>query len=151
VASLTVERYVKAIYKICDEGGHHAATTGQIATALRVSPGTVTSMLKTLRENGLAIYAPYEGVRLTEQGNQLAIRLLKRHRLLELFLTKVLGVKREEVHDDADQLEHAVSEFLIERIDAYLGHPHFVLHREEAEGDMDSQEELSQREPVRVE
>ena len=128
MASLTVENYVKAIFKISVTDGHHRATTGRLATALDVSPGTVTSMLKTLSDSGLGTYTPYEGVRLTDAGTDLALRILRRHRLVELFLTKSLGLGWDEVHEDAEQMEHMVSDFLINRIDAHLGYPKFDPH-----------------------
>ncbi|HEX4131654.1 MAG TPA: metal-dependent transcriptional regulator [Pirellulales bacterium] len=122
MASLTVENYVKAIYQISLEAGR-AAATGEIAHALGVSPGTVTSMLKTLAEGGLARYVPYEGVRLTPTGNALALRVVRRHRLIELFLVKTLSLTWDEVHEEAENMEHAVSDLLVDRIDAFLGHP----------------------------
>ncbi len=128
LASLTVENYVKAIFKICRQNGNLLATTGRLATELDVSPGTVTSMLKALSESGLASYTPYEGARLTEPGMELALEILRRHRLMECFLAKVLGMPWDEVHEDAEQLEHSVSERLIERIDEFLGHPDFDPH-----------------------
>ena len=91
VASLTVENYVKAIYQIAAEQREPAAT-GQMAAALGVLPGTVTSMLKTLSESSLATYTPYEGVSLTPAGNALALRVLRRHRLIELFLSRTLDL-----------------------------------------------------------
>jgi DtxR family Mn-dependent transcriptional regulator len=121
VASLTIENYVKAIYQISAGGG--AASTGKLAEALGVSPGTVTSMLKTLGESGLAEYVPYEGARLTEAGRMLALRVLRRHRLIELFLVRTLDLAWDEVHAEAENMEHAVSDLLIDRIDAYLGYP----------------------------
>jgi DtxR family Mn-dependent transcriptional regulator len=124
---LTVENYVKAIFNI-SEGGLHSAATGQVAAALKVSPGTVTSMLKTLSESGLANYEPYEGASLTEAGCNLALQILRRHRLIESFLTKSLNLDWDEVHNDAEQLEHAMSDFLLERIDENLGHPRFDPH-----------------------
>ncbi len=127
MASLTVENYVKAIYQICQQGEGHAAT-GQLATALEVSPGTVTSMLKTLSESKLVTYTPYEGVRLTEAGNALALRVVRRHRLIELFLVRTLDLNWDEVHEEAEHMEHSVSERLIDRIDAYLGHPESDPH-----------------------
>lgn len=126
--SLTVENYVKAIFRICTERSGRPATTGQIASDLNVSPGTVTSMLKTLSEAGLATYTPYEGVQLTESGNHLALRILRRHRLVELFLSQSLGLSWDQVHDDAEELEHVVSDFLVERIDRHLGSPQFDPH-----------------------
>ena len=86
--SLTVENYVKTIHQICADQENGLATTGQIAAALGVSPGTVTSMLKTLSESNLVSYTPYEGVRLTAAGRKLALRVLRRHRLIELFLVR---------------------------------------------------------------
>jgi DtxR family Mn-dependent transcriptional regulator len=123
MASLTVEDYVKAIYQLAQQSGAEAVATGQIATALEVLPGTVTSMLKTLDESKLATYTPYEGVRLTPAGRALALRVLRRHRLIEQFLSKTLNLTWDEVHEEAENMEHAVSDALIDRIDAYLGHP----------------------------
>jgi DtxR family Mn-dependent transcriptional regulator len=123
VASLTVENYVKAIFKICLDQNGQPASTGQVATAQEVSPGTVTSMLKTLSEQGLAAYTPYEGVRLSPAGDALALKILRRHRLIERFLAEVLEMGWDEVHEEAEQMEHVVSDKLIDRIDDYLGHP----------------------------
>jgi DtxR family Mn-dependent transcriptional regulator len=123
LASLTIENYVKTIYQTCSHQGSEPAATGQLACALGVSPGTVTSMLKTLSESGLARYTPYEGVRLTTAGTALALRVLRRHRLIELFLVKTLQLSWDEVHEEAENMEHAVSERLIDRIDAILGYP----------------------------
>ena len=128
MASLTVENYVKTIFKICRQNGDRLATTGRLAIALDVSPGTVTSMLKALSEAGLATYTPYEGVRLTDSGSQLALEILRRHRLIECFLSEVLGMPWDEVHEDAEQLEHSVSPRLVQRIDDYLGRPEFDPH-----------------------
>ncbi|MEX0678109.1 MAG: metal-dependent transcriptional regulator [Pirellulales bacterium] len=125
--SLTVENYIKAILQICQTGGGQAAT-GQLAAALRVSPGTVTSMLKTLSEIKLVTYTPYEGVRLTTAGNALALRVVRRHRLIELFLVKTLDLTWDEVHEEAEHMEHAVSDRLIDKIDAFLGHPEVDPH-----------------------
>jgi DtxR family transcriptional regulator, Mn-dependent transcriptional regulator len=123
LASLTVENYVKTIYQICAAAGSRPAATGQLAAALGVSPGTVTSMLKTLSESNLATYTPYEGVRLTTAGSALALRVIRRHRLIELFLVKTLNLAWDEVHEEAEHMEHAVSDRLIDRIDTFLGHP----------------------------
>jgi DtxR family transcriptional regulator, Mn-dependent transcriptional regulator len=123
VASLTIENYVKAIYQISAGDHGQAAATGRLADALGVSPGTVTSMLKTLSESGLAEYMPYEGARLTEAGRTLALRVLRRHRLIELFLVRTLNLTWDEVHEEAENMEHAVSDLLIDRIDAFLGYP----------------------------
>lgn len=123
MASLTIENYVKTIYQIGVRQANKPAATGQIASALGVSPGTVTSMLKTLGESGLAMYTPYEGVRLTSTGTKLALRVLRRHRLIELFLARTLDLPWDEVHEEAENMEHAVSDRLIDRIDDFLGHP----------------------------
>jgi len=123
VASLTIENYVKAIYQIAAGQERQAASTGKLAEALGVSPGTVTSMLKTLSESGLAEYIPYEGARLTDSGRTLALRVLRRHRLIELFLARTLKMTWDEVHEEAENMEHAVSDLLIDRIDAFLGYP----------------------------
>lgn len=128
MASLTVENYVKEIFQICADQGGQPATTGQIAAALEVSPGTVTSMLKTLADTNLATYTRYEGVRLTPAGNKLALRVLRRHRLIELFLVKTLKLSWDEVHEEAEHMEHAASDFLIDRMDAFLGHPQHDPH-----------------------
>ncbi len=121
--SLTVENYVKTIYQLAHRTEGGAVATGQIAAALSVLPGTVTSMLKTLDESNLATYTPYEGVRLTQSGRGLALRVLRRHRLIEQFLSQTLNLTWDEVHQEAEHMEHAVSDSLIDRIDAYLGHP----------------------------
>jgi DtxR family Mn-dependent transcriptional regulator len=120
--TLSVENYVKAIYQLgADEG--RQATTGELAKRLGVSPGSVTGMLRTLAESGLADYQAYGGVRLTPAGEKLALVMLRRHRLIELFLVRTLGLNWDEVHEEAEHLEHAVSDALIDRIDAYLAHP----------------------------
>lgn len=124
--SLTVENYLKAIYQICQ--GEQVASTGAVAQALDVSAGTVTSMLKTLSATGLATYTPYEGVRLTPAGQALALRVVRRHRLIELFLVKTLHLTWDEVHAEAEHMEHAVSDFLVDRIDTFLDHPKVDPH-----------------------
>src|SRR5688572_2351303 len=121
--SLTVENYVKTIYLLAQQASAAEVATGQIAAALGVLPGTVTSMLKTLDESNLATYTPYEGVRLTAAGRALALRVLRRHRLIEQFLSQTLNLTWDEVHEEAEHMEHAVSDALVDRIDAYLGHP----------------------------
>jgi DtxR family Mn-dependent transcriptional regulator len=117
--SSTVENYLKAIYQGQSSlpGDDRLVPMGQVAAALRVAPGTATTMVKALAESGLAAYEPYSGVRLTPAGEKLAGLVLRRHRLVELFLVQVTGMSWAEVHDEAEQLEHVVSERLIERID----------------------------------
>jgi DtxR family Mn-dependent transcriptional regulator len=129
VPSLTVENYVKAIAQIAARDRADAAVaTGELAHALNVSPGTVTGMLKTLSEASLATYTPYEGARLTPAGQRLAMKVIRRHRLLELFLVETLKMPWDEVHEEAEHMEHAASERLIDRIDAFLGHPSVDPH-----------------------
>jgi DtxR family transcriptional regulator, Mn-dependent transcriptional regulator len=126
--SSTVENYLKAIFHgqsslgRPDEGAP-LVPMGQVAASVGVTPGTATTMVKALAESGLAEYEPYTGVRLTAAGERLAALVLRRHRLVELFLVQVIGMSWDEVHDDAEQLEHVVSERLIERIDQMLGRP----------------------------
>jgi DtxR family Mn-dependent transcriptional regulator len=123
--SQTVENYLKTIY-LAQAGmaaGEDLVPMGRLATALGVVPGTATTMVKTLAESGLVRYEPYMGVRLTPAGEKLASRVLRRHRLIELFLVKVLGMNWTDVHDEAERLEHAVSEQLIDRIDEMLERP----------------------------
>jgi DtxR family Mn-dependent transcriptional regulator len=123
--SSTVENYLKAIYQGQSSLGRdeRLVPMGQVAAALGVTPGTATTMVKALAESGLAEYEPYSGVRLSPAGEKLAGLVLRRHRLVELFLVQVMGMSWAEVHDEAEQLEHVVSERLIERIDDMLGHP----------------------------
>lgn len=128
--SSTVENYLKAIYVAETHlaAGQRLVPMGQLAAALGVAPGTATTMVKALAESGLAAYEPYNGVRLSAAGQRLAARVLRRHRLIELFLVQVIGMSWDEVHDDAEQLEHVVSDRLVERIDDMLGHPEVDPH-----------------------
>ncbi|MBI3862572.1 MAG: metal-dependent transcriptional regulator [Planctomycetia bacterium] len=126
--SLTVENYLKAILQLAISTDAEWVSTGQLAATVNVSPGTVTSMLKTLAESGLASYKPYEGVSLTKAGRNLALRMLRRHRLIELFLVKTLDLTWDQVHAEAENMEHAVSDMLIERIDEFLGRPESDPH-----------------------
>lgn len=127
MASHVVENYVKAIYRRASPQMPWVAT-GEIAEGLGVSPGTVTSMVKTLHAQQLVEYQAYRGVRLTEAGRALALRVLRRHRLLETFFCHVLDLRWDEVHEDAERMEHVVSDFLVERIDSFLGQPAFDPH-----------------------
>jgi DtxR family transcriptional regulator, Mn-dependent transcriptional regulator len=124
----TVEDYLKAILQLQGGDDESLVGMGAVATALDVAPGTVTSMVKALADSGLVAYEPYSGVRLTDAGRQLAARVLRRHRLIELFLVEVLGLDWSQVHPEAERLEHAVSEELVERIDEMLGHPSVDPH-----------------------
>ena len=119
----TVEDYLKCILLEQQRAPEALVTMGQIGAALKVAPGTVTAMVKTLADGGLLRYEPYSGVQLTPPGRQLAAHVLRRHRLIELFLVKVMGMDWSEVHAEAELLEHAVSERLVERMDEMLGFP----------------------------
>jgi len=124
----TVEDYLKCILLAQDLDPETLVSMGHIAAALTVAPGTVTAMVKTLADSGLVAYEPYSGVRLTPAGRQLAAHVLRRHRLIELFLVQVMGMDWSEVHSEAEELEHAVSDRLIERIDEMLGYPSVDPH-----------------------
>ena len=122
--SQTVENYLKAIYQAQLSLAPEALVPmGHLAASMGVVPGTATTMVKALAESGLAHYEPYAGVRLTSAGQRLAAMVLRRHRLIELFLVRVMGMSWTEVHDEAENLEHAVSDRLIGLIDDMLGHP----------------------------
>src|SRR5688572_18840297 len=127
--SHTVENYLKAIFQAQTVlSRDELVPMGQLAAALGVVPGTATTMVKALAESGLVRYEPYSGVRLTKAGEKLAALVLRRHRLIELFLVKVMGMSWTEVHDEAEHLEHAVSDRLIDRIDEMLGRPSVDPH-----------------------
>ncbi len=128
--SSTVENYLKAIYIGTNslDPPQRLLPMGQLASALNVTPGTATTMVKTLAESGLVEYEPYAGVALTQAGLKLAALVTRRHRLIELFLVQVMGYSWDEVHDEAEQLEHTVSDHLIDRMDAMLGRPETDPH-----------------------
>jgi DtxR family Mn-dependent transcriptional regulator len=124
----TVEDYLKCILMLQEHETERRIGMGQIAAALDVAPGTVTAMMKTLSDSGLVDYEPYSGVRLTVAGEKLAAHVLRRHRLIELFLVQVMELDWSHVHEEAERLEHAVSERLIERMDEMLGRPSVDPH-----------------------
>lgn len=127
--SSTVEDYAKQIYlESQNDGGDGIVPMGRLANALSVSPGTATTMAKSLAKAGLADYEPRAGLRLTGEGRTLALRMLRRHRLIEYFLVEVLEMDWGAIHDEAEALEHAVSDRLLERLDTFLGHPKFDPH-----------------------
>jgi DtxR family Mn-dependent transcriptional regulator len=121
--SSTVENYVKRLYMEQQRSPERLVPMGRLAAVMGVVPGTVTTMVKALDEERLVHYEPRSGVRLTRSGERLALRVLRRHRLVELFLVKVLGFDWSEVHEEAEVLEHAVSEKVLERMDELLDHP----------------------------
>jgi DtxR family Mn-dependent transcriptional regulator len=118
--STSVGDYLKAIWEV---GGSGAASTTDVADRLSVASASVTNMFARLQEMGLAKYERYRGASLTERGREEALRLVRRHRLLETFLLEHLGYSWQEVHEEAERLEHAVSDGFTERLAAFLGHP----------------------------
>jgi len=116
-----VEDYLKAIYDL--ERDDQPAATNDIAERLAISPASVSGMMRRLAEQGLITHEPYRGARLTADGRRAALRTLRRHRILECYLTEVLGYPWDRVHDEAERLEHAASEELIERMADALGDP----------------------------
>jgi DtxR family Mn-dependent transcriptional regulator len=123
----TVEDYLKAIL-LEEERASSRVPTGRVAQLLAVTPGTATAMVQTLSASGLVDYEAYGGVLLTAQGRQLAVHVVRRHRLIELFLVRHMGMDWSQVHGEAERLEHAVSEALVERMDEMLGRPAFDPH-----------------------
>ena len=121
--SSTAEDYLKAIRRLEADLDDAPVAVGKIATELGVTPGTVTMMMRTLSEDKLVKYTPRRGVRLSPRGNREALAVVRRHRLLELFLVKVVGLDWSEVHTEAEVLEHVISDRLLARIDELLGHP----------------------------
>ena len=122
----SMQDYLREIYKLRLEGSR--ATTSGIAERMGVRPPSVTAMLKRLAALGLAEHTPYHGVELTPAGERVALEVIRHHRLLELYLSQALGLSLDEVHSEADRLEHALSEELEARIDSSLGHPTLDPH-----------------------
>ncbi|MEM9416629.1 MAG: metal-dependent transcriptional regulator [Planctomycetota bacterium] len=122
--STTTQNYLKAVYQLQQrQDGRGPVPMGQLAQAIGITPGTATTMVKRFADDGLLDYTPRKGVRLTPRGRKLALAVLRRHRIIETFLVQVLGLDWAEVHEEAEVLEHAVSEKVLDKLDAYLGHP----------------------------
>lgn len=121
VQSQTIEDYLKAIYELEEAAGK--ATTKELAGQLGCSQPAVSEMIKQLAQKGLVSYMPYHGVVLTAAGRTIALRQIRRHRLVERLLVDLLGMPWDQVHDEAERWEHVISDALEERIDAVLGHP----------------------------
>ncbi len=124
--SASIEDYIKAIYAL--QRDSQRATTKRIAQRLEVKMASVTGMVKHLAAEGYVRHIPYRGVQLSARGREVAVDMIRRHRLIELFLAKTLGLSWDEVDADAEVLEHAVSDRVIERIYEYLGRPEFDPH-----------------------
>lgn len=140
--SIAVEDYLKAVFAL-ETRLQGAVPTTALAGRLGITPGSVSAMLRRLSELGLLEHEPYRGVVLTAEGRRVALRTLRNHRLLELFLVEILDVPWDRVHDEAERLEHALSDDLAERIAAKLGHPEFDPH-----GDPIPDSALKLQEPV---
>lgn len=141
MATSTVENYLKHVL-LLSEGGAGLVSMGALATALAVVPGTVTTMIKALADEGLVDHRPRQGVRLTAEGRRVALSVLRKHRLVETFLVNVLKMDWAAVHAEAEQLEHAISDEVLDRLDALLGHPTTDPHGDpipSRQGKLDSQ------------
>jgi DtxR family Mn-dependent transcriptional regulator len=117
-----IQHYLREIYKLAESGGGRVSVTA-LARAQHVSAASASAMVKKLDALGLAEHAKYRGVSLTAAGERVAVEVIRHHRLLELYLAETLGVSVDDVHDEADRLEHALSEELEARIDRVLGYP----------------------------
>ncbi len=127
-ASEAIEDYTKAIYGLSQRADGHAVGTTALAERLGVAPSSVTAMLRRLDQIGLVVHERYRGVRLTPAGEQLALEVIRHHRLIEAFLAEALGMPWDLVHDEAEVLEHYISEDLERRISARLGDPQIDPH-----------------------
>src|SRR5690349_5229776 len=137
----SVEDYLKAIYRLSAAG--QPAATSQIANLLELSAPSVSGMIKRLSEQGLLEHVPYKGVQLTAEGRRAALRMVRRHRMIEAYLVEFLGYSWDTVHEEAERLEHAVSDALVERMAAALGHPDVDPHGDPipaADGSVDEYE-----------
>ncbi len=126
--TLTEENYLKALYRLSLET--EEISVKDIADSLDIKMSTVNSMIKRLAEKKLLRYEKYKAIELTEKGRKMALHILRKHRLTELFLSKVMGLGWEEVHDIAEQIEHIQSDLFFDRIDEMLGYPKFDPHGE---------------------
>ena len=120
--SLVEENYLKAIYHLSD-GGNEQVSTNAIADAIHTKPASVSDMIQKLDRKGVIKYTKYQGVEVTDTGKTAALKVIRKHRLWEVFLVDQLNFNWDEVHEVAEQLEHIKSPLLIERLDAFLGHP----------------------------
>lgn len=126
MASEQIENYLKNIYKIQSNEGK--VTTSSLSEKLQISPASVSEMIKKLAEEGTLTHTPYKGVELTEEGKLLALRIIRKHRLWEMFLVDVLHFSWDEIDDEAERFEHIMSDKMEEKIDHVLGHPMIDPH-----------------------
>ncbi|GAA4921792.1 metal-dependent transcriptional regulator [Nesterenkonia rhizosphaerae] len=143
-ATTSVEDYAKTIYGLAEWEGA-AVTASALAKNLGVSNPSVTLMVRKMADLGLVDHQPYAPIRLTEEGRRLALAMVRRHRLIETWLVRDLGYSWDEVHDEAERLEHSVSELFVERLAEKLGHPEVDPH-----GDPIPAKDLSMRYPQTV-
>jgi len=139
-----VEDYLKVIYEI--ERATGAAATTDIALRLAIAPASVSGMVRRLADQGLVDHERYHGVRLTDEGRRVALRMLRRHRVIEAYLTRALGYEWDRVHDEAERLEHAASDELIDRMESAIGTPGVDPHGAPIptrEGKIDEREHVS--------
>ncbi len=141
--SITTENYLKQIFVASEGTTEELVSLGELATSLNVTPGTVTTMMKSLAGAGLVVYRPRAGVMLTKAGREAAIAVVRRHRIVELFLVEILGLDWSDVHAEAEDLEHAISDRLLGRIDELLGHPTTDPHGDPIPGPDGSMSEMS--------
>ncbi len=123
LSDIAAEDYLKSIVKACAAQDKDTLTTGEVAKLLSVTPGTATMMIKKLEKDGYLEYKSYHGCKLTEKGSTYGISVLRRHRLLETFLSRFFAMSGKEIHEEAEQMEHSVSEKLIDLMDEYLNYP----------------------------
>lgn len=124
--STSVEDYLKVVYALTEQG--EAATTSNLAERLGVQPASVTGMVKRLAETGYLEHVPYRGVHLTREGTREALRIIRRHRILEAYLVARLGYSWDDVHEEAERLEHGASDELIDRMAAAMEDPRHDPH-----------------------
>ena len=141
MATSTVENYLKHLLLLAEQTDG-LVSMGALASSLAVVPGTATTMIKALADEGLVDHRPRQGVRLTAEGRRMALNVLRKHRLVETFLVNVLKMDWSKVHAEAEQLEHAISDEVLDRLDALLGHPATDPHGDpipSRQGKLDSQ------------
>jgi DtxR family Mn-dependent transcriptional regulator len=142
--STAEENYIKAIYKLAG-GGANAVSTTALSETLQTKPASVSDMLRKLSAKDLVHYVKYHGVQLTEEGQRVALKIIRKHRLWEVFLVQKLRFTWDEVHEVAEQMEHVKSELLIQRLDEFLGHPRIDPHGDPIPTEAGELREVEQR------
>jgi DtxR family Mn-dependent transcriptional regulator len=142
--STAEENYIKAIYKLSGSGVHAVSTTS-LSEILQTKPASVSDMLRKLSAKDLVNYVKYHGVQLTPEGQRVALRIIRKHRLWEVFLVQKLHFTWDEVHEVAEQMEHVKSELLVQRLDEFLGHPRIDPHGDPIPTESGELREVEQR------